>query len=114
MPALDGTGPSGRGPMTGRGTGCCTGYTQESRPSGRGPGRGFFCGCGRGLGWRNQYYATGQTGWQRAAGGRPGPGTAPTKEEEIEGLKRQSEFFEKSLGDIRKRIAELESKPQDE
>lgn len=41
MPAFDGTGPAGRGPMTGWGRGPCAG-------SGRGMGRGFgrrgFCG----------------------------------------------------------------------
>ncbi|MDD4319272.1 MAG: DUF5320 domain-containing protein [Candidatus Peribacteraceae bacterium] len=40
MPAFDGTGPMGRGAMTGRGRGCCAG-------NGRGMGRGF--GFGRGF-----------------------------------------------------------------
>ena len=49
MPALNGTGPRGQGPMTGRGLGNCgTGY--------RGFGRGF--GFGRGWGWNYPYQPT--------------------------------------------------------
>lgn len=48
MPGLDGTGPRGQGALTGGGRGRCGG--------GYGAGRGF----------RNQYYASGLTGWQRA------------------------------------------------
>ncbi len=116
MPALDGTGPLGRGSMTGRGMGRCAGYApgQWRWPSGRGSGRGFFCGRSRGRGWRNQFYATGLTGWQRGYGPMPAPGPVPTREQEIEALKRQSEFFERSLEEVRKRIEELEIKPQSE
>jgi len=47
MPRLDGTGPAGMGPMTGRGLGPC-GYGY-----GRGYGRGM--GYGRGYGWGLPY-----------------------------------------------------------
>lgn len=53
MPARDGTGPMGYGPMTGGRRDFCAGAAPT-------PGRG-------GRGWRNQFYATGLTGWQRAA-----------------------------------------------
>ena len=57
MPGRDGTGPTGYagyGPMTGGRRGFCG----DAAPSaGRGDGRGR----------RNQFYATGLTGWQRAA-----------------------------------------------
>jgi len=114
MPGLDGTGPLGMGPMTGRGMGYCTGYmpAQGRWPFGRGAGRGAFCGRGRGRGWRNMYYATGLTGWQRAAVGYPP--VAPSREQELEALKRQSEYLESSLEEVRKRIEELESKQKDE
>jgi hypothetical protein len=49
MPWLDGTGPQGRGPATGRGQGRCF-------PHNFGPfnfGRRFFGGRGSGIGWRN-------------------------------------------------------------
>ena len=53
MPNRDGTGPMGYGPMTGGRRGFCAGASPF-------PGGG-------GRGWRNQFYATGLTGWQRAA-----------------------------------------------
>ncbi|AKM82416.1 TPA: hypothetical protein DD449_04980 [Candidatus Berkelbacteria bacterium] len=43
MPRLNGTGPQGMGPMTGRGLGSCGG--------GRGYGRGMGCGYGCGMPW---------------------------------------------------------------
>ena len=43
MPRLNGTGPQGIGPMSGRGLGPCGG--------GRGYGRGMGCGRGYGMGW---------------------------------------------------------------
>lgn len=46
------------GPMTGRGRGYCGG--QGGPGARRGGGRG-------GRGYRHQFYATGLTGWQRAA-----------------------------------------------
>ncbi len=46
MPGYDGTGPMGRGAMTGRGMGPCNGY---------GPGRGAGFGFGRGFGRRRGF-----------------------------------------------------------
>jgi Family of unknown function (DUF5320) len=60
MPGRDGTGPLGLGPLTGGRRGYCAGAVQGT---GRGHGRG----------WRNQFYATGLTGWQRAAHGAAQP-----------------------------------------
>jgi predicted DNA-binding protein (UPF0251 family) len=55
MPNFDGTGPEGKGPMTGRGYGKCEGAKgaknssdQAARPLGRGMGRGLGLGRGRG------------------------------------------------------------------
>ena len=126
MPRGDGTGPMGMGSMTGRAAGFCAGFGAPgfmNAAGGRGAGMGFGHGrgaCGRGFGgggrgWRNMFYATGLTGWQRAAAGRPMSGgvppydTAPTKEQELAALKGQAEFFEGALGDLRKRIEELEA-----
>ncbi|HPV36196.1 MAG TPA: DUF5320 domain-containing protein [Candidatus Hydrogenedentes bacterium] len=129
MPGGDGTGPMGMGPMTGRAAGFCAGYAvpgyMNSVPGRGGWGRGGGWGGGRGggRGWRNRFFATGLTGWQRAAYGYPafggmpyaGPG-APTvpREHEIEMLKDQANYFEEALEGIRKRIEELESKAQEE
>ena len=54
MPGRDGTGPMVHGPMTGG----RWGFRAGAAPS---PGRDG------GHGWRNQFHATGLTGWQRAA-----------------------------------------------
>ena len=120
MPAGNGTGPAGMGPMTGRAAGLCADYGVPGYMNpipGRGIGMGFGrCGGrGNGRGWRNMFYATGLAGWQRAAAGRPmmggvPPTTAgPTHEQQLDALKGQTEHFEGVLGDIRTRIEKLEA-----
>jgi hypothetical protein len=135
MPGGDKTGPSGAGPMTGRGAGFCAGYDVPGymnptygrgfgwgRVSGRGFGRGF--GMGGGRGWRHWYYATGLPGW--ACGySYPYPmpiapfSTVAAKGEqagELAFLKDQARYFSEALDDINKRIEELqknaEKKPE--
>jgi len=133
MPAGDGTGPRGMGPMTGRGAGYCAGYgapgyanPMPGRGFGMGWGRGggWGGGWGRGRGWRNMYYATGLPGWARygyaPTGGAPpawgtppaaayGPyGAPPTPEQETEFLKTQAEWLKEQLDAISQRITELE------
>ena len=63
MPGMDGTGPMGQGPLTGGRRGFCAGAAPYA---GRGGGRG----------WRNQFHATGLTGWQRAQASVPAAETA--------------------------------------
>ena len=69
MPFGDGSGPTGAGPMTGRGAGYCAGYPTPGYANpinrfGRGRGRGGGSrGGGRGLG--NQFYANGILGLAR-------------------------------------------------
>jgi len=126
MPAGDVTGPMGMGSMTGRAAGLCAGYgvpgcmnpiSGRGFGRGRGGGRGGGRGPSAGLraGWRNMFYATGLTGWQRAAAGWPMTGgvppnaAAPTREQQLDALKGQAEYFEGALGDIRKRLQELEA-----
>ena len=119
MPLGDGMGPAGLGPMTGRAAGYCAGYSVPGYMNPI-PGRGYF---GRGFGgggWgrRNLFYATGLTGWQRAAGyptpgglypyGAPVPPTV-TKEQELDALKSQAEYFENTLKGIQERIEELQT-----
>ena len=123
MPGGDRTGPEGMGPMSGRALGHCAGYptggfaTAPAGGLGRGFGRGMG-GRGRGRGgWgrRNRFYATGLTGWQRAAvpptayGPAPygAPGPAATASQESEALEAQAEYFTNALDEIRKRIDEL-------
>lgn len=127
MPRGDGTGPAGMGPMTGRAAGYCAGYAAPGFTNAAG-GRGFR-GMGRGGGFgggrgrRNQYYATGLTGMQRAAMGYPAfggvmPPVAPyqapfaqpvSAEQQLDALKGQAEYFADALEGIRKQIEELEA-----
>jgi len=102
MPGFDGTGPWGQGPLTGGGRGYCAGAVP--RPWGaRGAGRG----------WRNQYYATGLTGWQRRTGGfvptasAVPPEAAPvaTEAAEVDPLAR----LEQSVSEILERLDRLET-----
>jgi len=115
MPGGDGTGPGGMGPMTGRAAGYCAGYSVPGFMNPYG-GRGGFGG-GWGRGRRNWYGATGLPGGYRASVGMPAwgapgfaptAGVGPTKEQEVEYLKNQAEFFDNALGEIRKRLEELE------
>lgn len=78
MPGRNRTGPTGQGPATGRGAGNCSGNAVPvSAMAGRrglgGHARGRG-GSGRGQGgrgWRNRFHATGLTGWQQEALGKP-------------------------------------------
>ncbi|HUS46720.1 MAG TPA: DUF5320 domain-containing protein [Phycisphaerae bacterium] len=123
MPGGDGTGPMGAGPMTGRAAGYCAGYPVPGFMNLRG-GRGFGFwgrgGRGGGRGRRNWFYATGLTGWQRGAMGWPSfaavpagvapvTAAAPGREQEIDMLKRQQEYFSNALDEIGKRVEELQS-----
>ena len=119
MPRGDRTGPSGFGPMTGRGAGYCTGNTVPgyANPYGRGRGggggRGWSRGMGRnwGRGWAHGWgyapyaYAPPATPW--------GPvfnapwGQAPTREQEAEFLKDQQESLKQQVEEIEKRLQEL-------
>ena len=113
MPAGDGTGPMGMGPMTGRAAGYCAGFDVAGFMNpipGRGMGYGFGWGRGRGRGWRHGYYATGLPGWSRW-GAWPAYGVAPVPApaQETETLKAQATHMERALDEIRKRISELEA-----
>ena len=114
MPHGDGSGPNGLGPMSGRAAGYCAGsgvpgYMNSMPGSGRG---GFWGGCaglhgsGRGRGNRNMFFATGLTGWQRAAE-RFG-GIAMSPKQELAALRAQVQFMEETKKSAQDRIVELE------
>ncbi|MBU1000379.1 DUF5320 domain-containing protein [Patescibacteria group bacterium] len=86
MPAFDGTGPRGQGPMTGRGLGSCGG--------GRGMRMGFGrCrGYGRGLG--------GYFGW--------GAPQTQTKEEKIQDIKTYRKSLQEEVEDLEKELTALQ------
>ena len=120
MPRGDGTGPGGMGPMTGRATGFCAGYSVPGYANpvgGRGMGMGFGRGRGGGFG-RGRGFGWGRTGYGLPAyggavnpyayGGVPfAPTVAP--QQELDSLKGQAEYLEDALNGIKKRIEELDS-----
>ena len=108
MPAGDGTGPLGAGPMTGRGMGFCG---RDAAPGWAypGPGRRFFGREGRGgggaHGWRHWYYATGLPRWAR--GGISPANTPPSRQQEIETLKGEAGWLGEQLDAINRRMDQL-------
>ena len=123
MPRGDGTGPAGMGPMTGRAAGFCAGngmpgYTNPipGRGFGMGFGRGRGFGGGGGRGWGRGWaqagvpYGTPYAAMPSAAAPYGTPyAAAPTKKQELDMLQGQAEQFETALGDVRKRLQELET-----
>lgn len=109
MPGGDGTGPVGRGSMTGRAAGFCAGFSGpgysnsgSTRGFGRGLGRGFGRGFwGRRMLWREPYYHDSYN--------PPFPGVFPTqnKEQEKTYLEEMVKGLEEEIKDIRGRIKEL-------
>ena len=140
MPARDGTGPGGQGPMTGRAAGYCAGYAVPGYTNPI-PGRGLGFGRGRGFGFRLRGGYGGQVGRGLGFGFRGGRGwggywdatyaapanpyagavvpyatpygVGPTREQEADMLKGQAEYFEDALEGIKKRIAELEANSEE-
>jgi len=110
MPGLDGTGPAGRGPITGGGRGYCAVVLNDQNEkvfSGYG-----FCTGGRGRGFRNRFFSTGMPGWRRAQKGLPlrGPvAPASSKEEALSMLKKQAEAIQQELDVIQSRVKDLEN-----
>ena len=113
MPGFDQTGPMGDGPMTGGARGLCkpanAGYNPrftEDFSYGRGLGlrRGFRGGFGpdrgRGRGFGRGY------GWYPS-----GPAYPAGASNEIDMLKADTDYMQKSLDVINKRIEELKKKP---
>ncbi|KYK21966.1 hypothetical protein AYK24_02895 [Thermoplasmatales archaeon SG8-52-4] len=104
MPGVDGTGPQGRGPMTGRSAGFCAGFSspgyanpEPARGFGRGIGRGFGRGYwGRRMFWRGYYDPPYQRNFP-----------TQSKEEEKNYLENMVKGLEEEIKDIRTRIKQL-------
>jgi hypothetical protein len=78
----------------------------------------FGRGRGGGRGWRHRFYATGLTGWQRAAygwgfglPGYPAPEAAPVREQELSWLQSDLRCLEETAERLRRRIDALGSEP---
>lgn len=107
MPGGDGTGPSGRGSMTGWGRGICG----ESGRRGPALGRG---GRGGAWGWRNRFRATGAYGWMGSQLAPPADApTEPTAHAELRWLEQRSAELEVEKQQITARLDEFDRKPTD-
>ncbi len=86
MPAFNGTGPQGQGPLTGRGMGPCG----KGKRFGMGMGFGRCGRYGRGLG---RYF-----GWN----------TPQTKEEKLEDVKNYKKALQEEMEDVDKQLVSLQ------
>ncbi len=96
MPRRDGTGPMGRGAMTGRGLGLCT--EANTGRYGAGLAQGYGHGLGLGFGQRMGL----GFGCRRGFGGFFVRDTSGLTEKEI--LSQQKEFFQNRLAVINRRL----------
>lgn len=84
MPAFNGTGPQGQGPMTGRGMGRCG--KGLGMKMGFGRCRGFGRGLGRYFGWNSPL----------------------TKEEKLEDVKTYKKALQEEMEDVEKELVSLQ------
>lgn len=103
MPRKDGTGPMGKGPMTGRGDGFCAGFTSPGYAN----SFGYGCGFGGNRGLRRMLYTTGLPRWARFDGQNANRVYA-SDADEINFLKRQANLLESQLLDIKKRLSSFD------
>lgn len=101
MPGGNKTGPMGRGAMTGRGAGFCSGsptpgYANQRWGLGRSGSRWFGA---RSRGWWNCF---GQPSWWASTP------TSESRENEIARLKEQAASLQQSAEEVRRRLVELE------
>ncbi len=108
MPGGDGTGPAGRGPMTGRAAGLCAGNQMPGYANpGVGYGRGLGFGRGRGRGFGRGYLGRGRGFWWRGYNPEPFYPPEPTRAEEKTYLEDMVKDLEGEINTIRERIKEL-------
>ncbi|MFP4046052.1 MAG: DUF5320 domain-containing protein [Candidatus Aenigmatarchaeota archaeon] len=102
MPRGDGTGPEGRGPMTGRGLGYCTGYETPGFTKGRPRG----CGFGRG---RRRFYRG--RGPVRPA--YPAPRPITNEEDEVAVLEEEKKAIQREMNELKKDLEEIEKRTKE-
>ncbi len=116
MPGYDRTGPEGAGPMTGGARGYCN-------PVNKGFNPGFIRGYdyGRGLGLRRGFRSGFGFGMRRNYGRcfrwypvAFGPAYPVDAAEEMDMLKAEADYMQKSLETINKRIEDLEKKSSEQ
>ena len=106
MPGGDQTGPSGRGPMTGRAVGYCAGYSEPGFARiGPGYGRGFGRGWGRGF--NRGYWGRGRCFWWRGTVPESSNIPAPYSPDEKTYLENMVKSLEEEIKAINERIQSL-------
>ena len=118
MPGFDRTGPMGKGPMTGGGRGRCNPRGAFNTSGGSGMDRGTHRGFRQGFGSARGYgRGQGRREFSPAGGGWYGPANdrsdAMKEKDEISMLKNEADALNSELGQINRRIQELESRDQD-
>ena len=109
MPAGDKTGPMGQGKMTGGAAGSRTENDAPRYMNWRPwQGGGLGWGRNRGFGWGRQYPWGSRFRWAFNVG------PAATREQELELLKQQAEYFKAASEQILARIKELEASTKEE
>lgn len=101
MPGGDGRGPTGSGPMTGKGMGYCVGQMPPSagQRRGRGARTGFRCGAG-----------SGSAGIPRGNPWRvPVSDRSVSVHGEIDRLRSEESALSESLKDVKERLSRLEN-----
>jgi hypothetical protein len=112
MPGRNRKGPTGNGPMTGRGQGLCLGNNSNStmnRPGGMGAGKRH--------GRRNMYHKTGLPGYLRSFRNRETEEAFQeddsfimlTSEEKVIKLKQYAENLQKEISEINNQISEIQN-----
>ena len=114
MPGLNGTGPTGAGPMTGGRRGLCNTADSGYRLQPLGNGMNFNRGVGRsfGRGFGNGYGMGMARGFGRSSGWSQAPLYAQysgNPDEELNILKAQADSAQNNLNAINRRISELEN-----
>ncbi len=101
MPGGDRTGPLGRGPMTGRAAGYCSGYQMP------GYERGFGVGRGRGRGFGRGFWKRGRSFWLRDYYPETYYKPVQSRVEEKNYLENTIKELEEEIKSIRERIKDL-------
>jgi len=104
MPYLDGTGPNGLGPLTGRGLGYCSGAVGLGYGYGFGWGRGY----GRGMAYGRRFGGWGFAPYPYASGVLPYAPLSP--ETQRQALANEQRILETRLEALKSQIEELEKK----
>ena len=118
MPGGDRTGPLGRGPMTGRALGYCSG---NNNPGFANPGYGPAYGRGRGRGLGRGYWGRGRGFWRQGYRDpyfQPYPYDIetypqPNKDEEKNYLQDLIKSLEEEIKTIKQRLQELDKEKKD-